>query len=221
MHKLIPLFLALCLNLLGCSQDLHFKIHFAETSGLSEGDPLVLNDQKIGEITAIEAAEDSGQLVSVAVDRAAASAATVESNFFLADDPTDPKRKRIEIVQTRPDGKPLAEGAIVEGSSPPGPLGSFPFAEILKEFSGALRNLREQVERFRQEFEKVPRSEAAQKLEQEWLRLMEEIRQAQSAAEGSWKKDLLPKLQKELEELRKRFDELQKNGEKNAKPLET
>ncbi len=124
-------------------------------------------------------------------------------------------------MQTRPDGKPLAEGAIVEGSSSPGPLGPFPIAEILRQIGAALRNLREQVERFRQEFEKVPRSEAAQKLEQEWHRLMEEIQRAQSAAEGSLKKDLLPKLQKELDELRKRFDELEKTGEKKAKPLET
>jgi len=217
MTKIIPLFLTLLMALAGCSQDLHFKIHYSDIDGLAKGDPLTLNDRQVGKVTAIDAAKDGGYLVSVAIDRASVSAATAESSFYLVDNPQDPARKRIDIVQLRPDGKPLTEGTVVEGSYP-GPLGSIPFGTILKEFSNALRDLRGQVERFRQELEKLPNSEEAKKLEKEWRQFMEEMLEAQKSAEGSLKKDLLPKLQKELEDLKKKLQELeQKNGNK---PLE-
>jgi hypothetical protein len=220
MPKLFWPFLALFLILASCGQDLHFKIHFDEIGGLTEGDPLVLNDQQVGKVVAIDAAEGGGQLVGVAIDRASVGAATVDSKFYLLDNPNDPTHQHIEIVQARPDGKPLAEGAIVEGSRP-GPLGLLPFGTILKQFGDALRDLREQVERFRQEFEKLPRSEEAKKLEEEWRRLMDEMREAQSAAEGSLKKELLPKLQKQMEELKKKLQELEEGSRKKGKPLET
>jgi hypothetical protein len=218
MSKIIPLFLALLVILAGCSQDLHFKIHYGHVDGLAIGDPLTLNDRQVGQVTAIDTAKEGGYLVSVTVDRESISAATSESNFYLVDNPQDTARKRIDIVQARPDGKPLAEGAVVEGSYP-GPLGPLPFGAILKEFGNALWDLRGQVERFRQELEKVPNSEEARKLEEAWRQLMKEMLEAQNAAEGSLKKDLLPKLQEELENLKKKLQELEQGGRK--KPLET
>lgn len=218
MSKIIPLFLILWTILAGCSQDLHFKIHYSDVDGLTKGDPLTLNDRQVGTVTSIDAAKEGGYLVGVTVDRAAASAATVESSFYLVDNPQNPAHKRIEIVQTRPDGKPLPAGAVVEGSYP-GPLGAIPFGSMLKEFGNVLQNLRGQVERFRQELEKLPDSEEAKKLEKEWRQLMEQMLEAQNAAEGSLKKDLLPKLQKEMDDLKKKLQELEQRDRK--KPLET
>jgi len=220
MLKMVPLFLTLLMILAGCSQDLHFKIHFRDIGGLAAGDPLVVDDQPIGQVTAVEAAEGGGHLVSVAVNRASINATTVDSNFYVAPNPNDPAHQRIEVVQTRPGGKPLAEGVVVEGANP-GPFGSFPLGEIFKEFGNVLRDLGSQVERFRQEFEKFPHSEEAKKLEAEWRRLMDEIRDAQNAAEGTLKKDVLPKLQDELENLKKRLQELEQSSRKKGKPLET
>lgn len=220
MLKLIPLFLGFLLVLTGCGQDLHFKIRFDEIDGLKAGDPLVLDDQAVGEVLAVESAEDGGHLASVAVERKFAGTATVDSSFYLAEDPEDPARKRIEIVQSKPGGQPLAEGSVVEGSYP-SPFGLFPFGSMLKEFGKTLRDLREQVERFRQDFDKIPDSEEARKLQQEWRKLLDEIRAAQEAAEGSLKKELLPKLREELENIRKKLEELEETSRKKGKPLET
>ncbi|MBS1213437.1 MAG: hypothetical protein H6R26_2054 [Proteobacteria bacterium] len=208
------------MTLAGCSQDLHFKIRFDDVGNLEHGAAVVVDNQPVGEITGIETTPDGAHLVSVSLDRQHQSVATEDSSFFLADDPDDPTRKRIEIIQSRPGGKPITDGATVQGSYPT-PLGTFPFGALLQEFGKAMKDFSGQVERYRKDFEKLPDSPEGKQLQQEWKKLLEELFKAQSAAEGTIKKDLVPKLQEELENLRKRLEELQLAPKKQGKPLET
>lgn len=221
MPRFLP-FAVLCLFLLaGCGQDLHFKISYDKLNGLKEGAPVVLDEQVIGKVTGVEVAKDGGHLVEVAIPLESASAATSDASFVLDDDPENPGGKRIEIVQEGPGGKPIAEGSQVRGAYP-NPLGSvFPFGELLREIGGALGQLRGQVERFRQEFEKLPNSPEAKQLQEEWRKLNEEIAKTQNEAGYAMKKEILPKLQKEMEELRQRMDGLRQSAPKKAKDLET
>lgn len=211
---LLPLFL------IGCSQDLHFQIHFDRAEGLTAGSPLVLGEEKIGEVSGVQPAPDRGVLVSVSIQREHAASATERARFYLGADPKDSTRKRIEIVQTEPGGKAIAEGAVVQGEEAEA-SGLFPFGTILKEFGGLLRDLRGQVERFSRDFEKLPDSEEAKNLQQEWRKLLDEISEAQGTAEESLKKEVLPRLQEEMEALRKKLEELQRTAPKQRKPLET
>jgi len=84
-----------------------------------------------------------------------------------------------------------------------------------------LRTLREQTERFRRELENVPDSDEARQLREEWHGLLEEIQKAQSEAEESLREEILPKLEEEMENLRKRFEELKPKDPKRGPPLET
>ena len=211
MSKLIPLFLLLILT--GCGQDLHFKISYDDIDGLAKGDPVVLDNRPIGKVSGLEQNPSGGHLVEVAIPRESTTAATSEASFVLAPDPDNPARRRIEIVLAGPGGRPIADGAVVKGSYP-NPLGLFPFGELLRGFSDALRDLRGQVEQFRQGFEKLPNSPEAKQLEEEWHRLAEEIGKAQSGAGDALKKEILPKLEKEMDELRKRMEKMQRAGSK-------
>ncbi len=216
MPKLIPFFLFFILA--ACSQDLHFTISYDEIYNLAEGDPLVLDGKPIGQVTRVEQA-GSGHRVEVAIPRESAKAATSEASFILSPDPDKPGHRRIEVVLTAPGGKPIADGAVVKGSYP-NPLGLFPFGELLRGFSDALRDLRGQVEQFRQEFEKLPNSPEAKQLEEEWRRLADEIAKAQSGAGDALKNEILPKLEKEMDELRKRMEEMKKGVPNKGKPVE-
>ncbi|MDD5034337.1 MAG: hypothetical protein PHE55_06225 [Methylococcaceae bacterium] len=218
MLRLIPLLMFLLSFLTACGQDLHFKIRYDEVSGLREGDPLLLDEQPIGKVVAVKETEDGGHLVEVAIPRESASSATSEANFILAGDPENPQRRRIEVIVAGPGGKPITEGAVVRGSYP-NPLGSFSLGEIMNEFGGLLGKLRSQVELFRKEFEKLPNSPESKRLEEEWHRLMNEIAKAQSSAGETMNRELLPKLQKEMDELRKRMEEMSKNPAKNAQEI--
>ncbi len=220
MPRLASLLVFLLPLLTACGQDLHFKIRYDDIDGLKIGDPVVLDSQPIGKVTGLEETKAGEHLVEVAIPRESAGSATSEASFILAADPDKPDHGRIDVVLSNPGGKPIAEGSVVQGSYA-GPQSLFPLGEILRGFGGALRDLGNQVERFRQEFQKLPDSPEVKKLEEEWRRLTDEIARAQNQAGNTLNKEILPKLEREMEELKKRLDELQKPGPKPGKPLET
>ncbi len=221
MPRLVVLTCLLLLILTGCGQDLHFKINYDKIDGLSEGAPVVLDEQAIGKVTGLEQTKYGGHLVEVSIPLESAASATSEASFILAPDPDNPKQSRIEIVLNSPGGKPINEGQEVRGSYPT-PVGSiFPFGELLREIGGALGQLRSQAERFREEFQKLPNSPEAQQLQDEWHKLMDEIAKTQNEAGYAMKKEIMPKLEKEMEDLRKRMEAMQKSQPQKGKDLQT
>ena len=212
--------MVLLLTLSACGGDLHFQIHFDQKNGLKIGDALVLDGQVVGEVIALKEADQGGHVAEVALNREFAHAATENTRFVLAEDREHPETHLIAMEQSRPDGKPIEENAVVEGYSSR-LQGILPLGELFREFGNALRDLRGQVEQFRRDFEKVPDSNEARQLQEEWRRLMEEIQKAQNAAKGSLKQELLPKLREQLEALRKKLETLEKGSPPNQDtPLE-
>jgi len=218
MPKLILLFLLL--SLAGCGQDLHFKISYVDIGSLAEGDPVVIDGQPVGKVAGVEQTQGGEHLVEVAIPRKLASVATREASFILAPDPDQPQRRRIEIVLARPGGKPIAEGEVVQGSYSSSLGLLFPFGELLRGLGDALQSLRGQVDQFRQDLQKLPDSPEGKRLQEEWRALADEIAKAQSEAGSSLKNDILPKLEKQMDELRKRMEDMQKPRTKPGKPLE-
>jgi hypothetical protein len=205
----MPLLALLLLALSGCGQDLHFKISYADVGGLEKGDPVVLDNQPVGKVIGLEPGQPGENLVEVGIPRESATSATSEASFVLAPDPVQPGRRRIEIVLAGPGGKPIADGAVVKGSYP-NPLSLLPWGGLLRGFGDALHDLRGQVEQFRQEFQKLPDSPDAKRLQEEWRRLTDEIGKAQSEAGDTMNKEILPKLEKDMDELRKRMEAMPK-----------
>ena len=221
MLRLFALTWFLLLILSACGQDLHFKISYDKTDGLSEGAPVVLDDQTIGKVTGVKQTKSGGRLVEVSLPHESASSITTDSSFILADDPDNPQQKRIEVILAETGGKPIAEGAEVRGTYP-NPLGGFfQFGELLREIGGALGELRTQVEHFRQDFQKLPDSPESNQLQEEWRKLTDEIAKTQNEAGYAMKKEILPKLEKEMENLRNRLKEMEKAEPKKSKDIQT
>jgi len=202
---------ALLLILVGCGdRNLHLKVHYRGAEGLAAGAPVLFHDRPIGSVEAIDADPAGGYLVSIALSSKFAAAATADSRFYLAEQSRESGKKHIEIEQIKPGGPVLAEGARVEGSERGGSL--IPFGEIFRQFGESLRGMREQVEQFQKDLRKIPDSEEAKRLQEEWRRLTDELQKAQSQTEESVKKDLMPKLQGEMDRLRERFQRLEPKG---------
>jgi cell fate (sporulation/competence/biofilm development) regulator YlbF (YheA/YmcA/DUF963 family) len=212
------IFLLLLLTLTGCSQDIDFKISYDHVDNLAKGDPVVLDNQPVGKVVGLEPVQGGGNLVEVAIPRESAHAATHEASFILAPDPDRPQHNRIEVVLARPGGKPIADDETVAGSYP-NPLSLFPLGELLRGLGDVLRDLRGQVEQFRQDLQKLPESAEAKQLQEEWRALQEAIAKAQNEASDNVKKDVLPKLEKQMDELRKRMEEMQRPAAKPDKAL--
>ncbi|MGQ0591782.1 MAG: hypothetical protein ACT4QB_03800 [Gammaproteobacteria bacterium] len=106
-------------------------------------------------------------------------------------------------------------GAVVRAAPTSDAAGNDP----LRALAEVLRGLAEQAEALRRGLEDLPRSEEAQRLAEEWRRLLDEIARAQDDAEESLREDLLPRLQDELEALKKRLEELQPKERRRVTPV--
>ncbi|WP_077728222.1 hypothetical protein [Methylocaldum sp. 14B] len=209
---------ALILLLFGCSRDeLELKLQLDAPGGLQPGDAVVIRNQSVGRVTDVEATGQSGYVAKLAIEPGFAAEVTQSARFVVDEDPDNSERRRVEIQPANAGDAPLADGATVRGSVGQTPL--FPLGEILRSFTEGLGILREQVERFESDMRRVPESEEAQKLRDEWARLLGEIQRAQAATEESIKKDLLPKLQQELQQLEDQLRSLEATPRKKPQTI--
>lgn len=200
----LPL-LGVLLLLAGCIEPaLRIAIRFERVDGLAAGDPVVFREQTVGGVDAVEYSKAGVFLAQIHIDPEYRAAATTDTRFYLADDPARPGKKRIEVEHAG-GGQPLADGATVDGTNRTGLSGIFPFGEIIQGLGEGLRQFRGQVEQFQRGLEKLPDSEEAKKLEDEWKRLMEQLDQAGKSAEKDWE----PRLRKQLEDMDRRFRQLE------------
>lgn len=184
-------------------RNLHVNVHWRDARGLAAGAPVVFNQRPVGTVEAIEADPAGGMRVRLALANKFAAAATTDSRFYIVDDAAASGKPRVEIEQDRPGGQGIAEGTTVEGSERL--AGLIPFGEIFRQFGEGLKGLRDQVEQLQKELRTVPDSPEAKQLQQEWRRLTEELQKAQSQTEESVRKDLIPRLQQELDRLKEQF----------------
>ena len=212
--------LALSLFGYGCADGaLHLKMQLEKTYGLTAGDPVVFENDTVGAVASVESRDPNGFIANLEIAKEKREFATTDARFRIADRLSIAQRKQVEIIHAGAAGAPLEDGATVQGTLASAPL--FPFNELFGGMAEGLRNLREQTERFRREFENVPDSDEARQLREEWRRLVEEIQKAQSEAKESLRQEILPKLEEELENLRKKFEEMKPKDPKRDPPLET
>ncbi|MGH8538681.1 MAG: hypothetical protein ACREXM_20135 [Gammaproteobacteria bacterium] len=215
--SLLSLALSLCCY--GCTDGtLHLKMELEKTYGLTAGDPVVFENDTVGTVASMESRDPNGFVANLEIVKEKRELATTDARFRIADRLSVAQRKQVEIIHAGA-GTPLEDGATVQGAPASAPL--FPFSELFGGMAEGLRNLREQTERFRRDFENIPDSDEARQLREEWRRLVEEIQKAQSEAKESLREEILPKLEEEMENLRKKFEDMKPRDPKRGPPLET
>lgn len=198
------------LALAGCvEQSLQLTLRFEQGAGLKAGDVLVLGDQQVGRVDAVESSQSGTLLAQAHIDAKYRVIATTATRFYLADAPDGASGKRIEL-EFSGGGRLLEDGASVDGESRGGLEQIFPLGTILKGMGEGLRQFRDQMDRFQRDMEKMPNSDDAKKLEEEWKRLLEQMEKAGKGME----KELAPRLQ----ELDKRFRQLQPQPPSRPEP---
>jgi ABC-type transporter Mla subunit MlaD len=205
-----------CLFLfLGCQdRGLNLKIRFQEINGLKAADHVIFEGNRIGEVTGVSYTKEGVYLVTVLIAETFANAANSHSRFTIGRDPVDRAKRAVEVVNIEKGGQPLEDGSVVEGTSKATVLlndvwGDFKdklnkFGDTLEELAGPLRD--------------IPESEEVRKLERQMKGLMEDLKRKGGKVREKFDKEILPELQKKIEELR---DRLRKFGrEKELDPLE-
>lgn len=229
---LMPFLLWSCLN---NSQDI--QVRYAEVSGLQHSNPVYFDQNKIGRVEKITYTKQGDYLVQITINPEFKNAATVDSEFYIDDDPMDHNRKAVIVVQKKPGGAVLDDGAIVEGS-----VKSGFFSEMMKELKNetginedkmrqamkdlkqslketsskldtelenTLDDLSQKLQEYKKEVKKIPDSEEMQQLQNSVKQFAKEFNKAKKDVREHLRNEVLPQLQWELDQLR---EKLKKEG---------
>lgn len=204
-----PLLMLLAALLTACLDSaLSLNLQLDAYSGLVTGDPVVARDQAVGTVTAVDALPNGGSVAHLQIDSDFRALATTGARFRIVANPDTPGRKRVEILPGPAEAPLLADQATVQGSVPAEILS--PFTDMMRGLTEGLGVFRDQVEQFRSEMQRLPNSEEARRLQEQWQQLQREMQQAQAATEEALKKDVIPRLQRQMEDLEKKLKELEK-----------
>ena len=216
MLKTIRILLMLPLVFLGCKgSDVNIKVRYDQIQRLRQGDRVIFEQNRIGEVTGVFYSVDGHYMVDLAIKKDFANAATEYSKFFIIGDPQNKGRKAIEMIQTQRGGSLLKNGATVEGST----RSSAAFSRMGHDFEKGLEDQKEHFKRFFEDLRAVPESQEFKKLEKELERLAEEMKRSGESAREKIQKELLPRLEQEIEKFREQLREF--GREKELEPLET
>ena len=216
MLKKIMIFLFVAFIGLGCqASGKHIVIRFDHIYGLISDDGVIFEKNRIGTVGEITYTRDGNFLVGLKIKKAFANTATEYTRFFIVSDPQNNGRKAVEMIQTQKGGSPLKDNTVVQGSV----KSSVIIERMQKDLEREMKDLNRQFNGFAEELKKVPDSEAYKKLEDKLTDVYDEMKQSGKAVREMIQKEILPRLQKELENLKKRLHE--KGQEDKLKPLET
>jgi len=201
--------------ILGCyNRDLNLKIRFAQTEGLKADDRIIFEKNHIGTVDAISYAEEGDYIVDVDIDKGFTKAVTGHSRFFIINDPSEKGRKAIEMIKVAAGGVPLERGTVIKGST----RFSLLLGQMEEDFGRAMSELSRNINKLSDEINQIPESREIKKFEHYLNQLKEKMKKSGSAFREKIQKELLPRLQKEIEKLKER---LRKFGrEKEVEPLE-
>ncbi len=231
----ILIFPALLL-LSGCfDSSFTLQVRYAEVIGLKQGDPVYFKESEIGKVQKVSYSQQGDYLVELSIVPEFKNAATVDSRFVIDDDLKNHQSKAVIILQERPGGRVLTNGAVVQGSVRAGFLDdmlsgikrtataaqyglqdavqemkkSFNLTsqKLDQEMAGALDDLSRQLHDLHLEVKKVPDKQEIKQLEQTLNRFAEEVIKAQQNVREHIRKELIPQLHKELDRLQELLHE--------------
>lgn len=200
---------------IGCRGNvIHLNVTYAHLSGLAPEDRVIVEGNQAGRVAEITYLKDGNYIVGLRIDKGFAEALTDASAFYVVDDPARQGSKAIEIRALHDGGALLADGATVTGATEADRLEHL----MRKTLMDGVDYLARQIDRLKQDIERIPDSEAYRQLESALKELASELKRSEKEARERMKHEWLPKLEQELEKLRKR---LRNSGrEDELEPLE-
>ena len=195
-------------------QQIRIDIMFDQINGLAGQDRVLFQGNQAGRVTDVRYNTDGRYTVQVAIDKGFANAVTQYSLFEIVDDPDHDDHKAVAIRITRTGGAPLASGTTVQGES----IGTDLGRRLQEDLRDGFSFFKEQIDKFTRDMEKYPESEEYQRLKKSLDDLAAEIGNKEKEVRERIKREWLPRIQRELDDLRER---LKRSGrEEELKPLD-
>ena len=224
----------LLLLLWGCQESsFDFQVRYADILGLKRDDPVYFEQNKIGKVTKVFYTKQGNYLADISITPDFLNAVTVDSKFFIDNDPRDEQGKAVVIVQEKPGGKALDRNTIVQGSIRSGFLNDiindfihnatgaeYDLKEAMKlleeslnatshkmgrEMTDTLDDISRQLHTFSEEIRKVPDSKEVKQLQESIKKFTDEFNKAQKNVRSHIRDEIIPQLRKELDHLREQL----------------
>lgn len=188
---------AACLVMTGCGA-FTLDLSFPEINGLTKGAPVFFQQSRVGSVTHI-AYTDSGRfMVTVEVVSGFEAAFTEHARFEIVSSPLKEDEKAIIMTHAEEGGRRLETGETIEALPP----------SVFQELAPMGREFSRRMNRFFDTLKEVPESRQFQEFERAVDELTQKMKAAGTSARDKIQNEILPRLEKELDALKKRFKDL-------------
>ncbi len=203
---------ALAITLTAGCAPARFSISFDQVDGLKQGDPVIHENTKVGQVKNITYTKDAVFLVSVEIPETLSDCATEHSRFFIGSAPGNTEEKAVFIEQTKPGGKKIANDAIVAGST------KTPVAAAASSLEAFWKAMEKSMADLMKKIETVPETEEYQALKDAMAEMEQQLKTSGQKMGDTLKKEILPLLEEKLNALSEKLKEQGK--EDKARSLE-
>jgi paraquat-inducible protein B len=195
------------LALLGCNETtLNFKIRFNDIEGLRKNDQVFFDKTPIGVVTDIEYTDTGNYLVSVAVEDQSSSLPKDSSTFYIDSNPETGERKAVRIIQIKDGGYIVEKNTIVEGQSKYIAI----YGQIANKFRKDIHELESEINEFFKGLQNLSEDEQIEQIELQLDKILAEIEDLSAQMKQKLETEILPRIKKQLEELRRWLEEIGK-----------
>jgi len=192
-----------------CVGSLHITVLYDRTEGLQKNDPVLWNEQKIGEVQSVKQNGQNRASVQLRIKKNFSDKVTDESRFVIQDDPFRQGKSFVNMVNLSEKGNPLQSGTAVEGST----YLSLQLEKTERGIEAWREQLERALERWEDELNELSVKEWYEKLESEMDYWLNRLAQAGADTRKYFKEEVLPRLEGALRDLRKRLRQLGKENE--------
>lgn len=181
---------------------------------LKPGDRVIWENQFIGSVGEFQANPSGRTVVPLQVKPDFRQALTDQSRFLIQSDPERPGNQSIKMVLLASGGKPLPDGAAVEGST----TFSYLTEKGSRDVQAFPRLLQDGLDRLFKEVDRLSDREWQKELERQIDAWTRELQKSGEETRRYFQREVLPKLEKAIQDFLRRLKEL--GRELDGKPLE-
>ena len=195
------------LVLIGCIETTHnFKVRFNDIQGLRKNDQVYFDKTAIGKVTGIEYTDTGSYLVSIAVEDQFSSLPKDTSTFYIDSNPDTESQKAVRIIQIKDGGNKIEKRAIVDGQLKYAAI----YGQIANKFRKNIHAMESEINEFLNGFQSLSESEQIKQIERQLDKILAELDHLSVEMRHKFKTEILPKINEQIEKLRRRLEELGK-----------
>jgi hypothetical protein len=204
----------LLLGVTSCASPHKVMVMYDRPGSLKSGDRVIWENQTIGSVGDFQANPSGTKVVPLQVKPDFREALTDQSRFLIQADPDRPGNQMVKMILLSSDGKPLPDGAVVEGSTS--------FSLMVERGSRGIQGipqvLQDALDRLSKELGRLSDREWQKELESQLDSWTRQLKKAGEDTRHFFEKEVLPKLEQSVQDLLRRLKDLGK--EKDGKILQ-